>query len=341
MSDIWTRLGRLVRGSGRAALVSVLAVRGSAPREPGARMVVAPDSSFSGTIGGGQLEWEAIQLATGRLTAGADTVCVTDFALGPDLGQCCGGRVDIAIELFDRSDLAEIEHLAGLEASGGLVCETAFDAAKRHAMRTVVDSTDETGDTLVPADRAGLLWRERFADARTPVLLFGAGHVGRAVVLALAPLPFAVTWVDTRPDAFPSAMPRNVAAVSTRRPVDQIADAPPGGLALIMTHSHPLDLEITRAALSRADLAYVGVIGSETKRARFVRRLREAGLNEAAIARLRCPIGIEGIDGKAPAVIAASVAAELLMICQEIAQRCEFSMPERGKRERNPGRIAD
>jgi xanthine dehydrogenase accessory factor len=148
------------------------------------------------------------------------------------------------------------------------------------------------------------------------VLLFGAGHVGRALVLALAVLPFRVTWIDSRPDAFPNAMPQNVSAIRAGRPASHVAEAPAGSLVAIMTHSHPLDLELTRAALARPDLPYVGVIGSDTKRARFVKRLRESGLGEDAIERLRCPIGIDGIDGKEPPVIAASVAAELLLVSQ-------------------------
>ncbi len=313
MSDLWARLAGILSTGKSAALVTVLAVRGSAPREAGARMIVAADGSFTGTIGGGQLEWEAIQLTVGRLGAGSDTLCLTDFALGPDLGQCCGGRVDIAVESFTRADLPEIEARAGLEASGGFVCETRFDEARPHADRRVTGSPPAADGRLEPIDPSARLYLETFADLRHPVLLFGAGHVGRATVLALAALPFRVTWADSRPDAFPGAMPRNVAPVGARRPVRLIADAPPGSLVLVMTHSHPLDLELCRAALARPDLPYVGVIGSDTKRVRFVKRLSESGLGEAALTRFRCPIGIDGIDDKAPAVIAASVAAELLL----------------------------
>ncbi|MEJ8573235.1 xanthine dehydrogenase accessory protein XdhC [Microbaculum marinum] len=315
MSDIWTRLSRIVRIQGRGALVTVLDIRGSAPREAGARMIVAPDGSFSGTVGGGQLEWEAIQLAAGRLRVGSSQMCVSDFALGPDLGQCCGGRVTIATELFVDRDLGEIERLAGLEASGGFTCEARYIPDRPHAERRILGNSGEAADTAQPGVRV-LTRVERFEDTRYPVVLFGAGHVGRALVLALAPLPFRVTWVDGRPDGFPKAMPRNVTPVRAARPAQLVGEAASGSLVIIMTHSHPLDLELTRAALARNDLPYVGVIGSETKRARFLSRLRDSGIGSSALARLRCPIGIDGIDDKAPPVIAASVAAELLLVSQ-------------------------
>jgi xanthine dehydrogenase accessory factor len=319
MSDIWTRLAGIVAQKGAAALVTVLSAAGSAPREAGARMIVAADGSFAGTIGGGQLEWEAIQLAAGRLKAGSANLCRTDFALGPDLGQCCGGRVDVAVELFAGKDLPEIESYAGLEASGGFACETCFDPALPHGLRTVRD-VEAKDPGVVTLDKRASRYFETFADAHQPLLLFGAGHVGRALVLALATLPFRVTWIDSRPDAFPKAMPQTVTPVRAQRPAALIADAAAGSFVLVMTHSHPLDLELCRAALSRPNFPYVGVIGSDTKRARFAKRLSDSGLDARALDRLHCPIGISGIDGKAPAVIAASVAAELLLIREALAK---------------------
>jgi len=320
MSDIWTRLAGLLKTNDRAALVTVLGVRGSAPRPAGTRMIVTGAGTFSGTIGGGQLEWEALQLAGGRLSADVDTLCVTDFALGPDLGQCCGGRVDVAIEMFRTADLSEVEHFAALEASGGFACETRFDETRRLAGRRILDEAVPNDDGFTILDRKGPLYRETFVDSRHPVVLFGAGHVGRALVLALAPLPFRVTWVDGRPDAFPTAMPQNVTAVRARTPSDLIADAPAGAFVLVMTHSHPVDLELCRAALARPDLPYVGLIGSDTKRARFLKRLEESGFGDETLSRLRCPIGLPGIEGKAPAVIAASVAADLLLTQEALAK---------------------
>jgi xanthine dehydrogenase accessory factor len=321
MSEIWTRLAGILADNDQAALITILAVRGSAPREAGTRMIVTGDGTFSGTIGGGQLEWEAIQLAAGRLRAGATTLCLADIALGPDLGQCCGGHVDIAIEMYRQADLPDIEHFATLEASGGFACDTHFYDAMPHATRRIIEETGGTESGFAALDRKDNSYRETFVDARHPLFLFGAGHVGRALVLALAPLPFRVTWIDSRPDAFPKAMPQNATAVRAEKPASLIADAPHGAFVLIMTHSHPLDLELCRAALARSDLPYVGLIGSDTKRARFLKRLAESGLDPAALGRLHCPIGMRGIEDKAPAIIAASVAAELLHTREAIA--CE------------------
>lgn len=140
--------------------------------------------------------------------------------------------------------------------------------------------------------------------------LFGAGHVGRALILALAPLPFAVTWIDERPNAFPAAVPANVCL----RDSFDLSTAQPGSIALVMTHSHALDFAITDAALRNADIAHVGLIGSATKRARFEKRLREAGVPQHRIAGLICPIGIPDIRGKEPAIIAASTVAQLVIL---------------------------
>jgi xanthine dehydrogenase accessory factor len=145
------------------------------------------------------------------------------------------------------------------------------------------------------------------------LLLFGAGHVGRALALSLAPLSFAVSWIDPRPGAFPAYMPGNVTAVQPDNPVDALTDAAPGTFVLVMTHSHQLDLAIVAAALADDRFPYVGLIGSSTKRARFEKRLAEAGIARDRIAELVCPIGIAGIKSKTPASIAAATTAQLLI----------------------------
>ncbi|KAF0128746.1 MAG: xanthine dehydrogenase accessory factor, partial [Xanthobacteraceae bacterium] len=171
--------------------------------------------------------------------------------------------------------------------------------------------------TLLPADGSGVrptpgTFIESFGTHRPTIGLFGAGHVGRAVVLALAPLPFSVVWHDSREGAFPKAVPANV-TLMRGDPAESLARLPDGAQILVMTHSHAEDLAIVAAALSPARFAHVGLIGSQTKRARFVKRLAALGLAEAA-SQLRCPIGIGGLSGKEPAVIAASVAAECLIL---------------------------
>ncbi len=158
-------------------------------------------------------------------------------------------------------------------------------------------------------------------DTRTlaPLYMFGAGHVGKAVMTAIRKLPFQVTWVDGRADEFPSLVSKRTTKVLDDTPVRHVESAPAYSLYLIFTHSHQLDYDITAAVLKRGDAAYCGLIGSDTKRARFVSRFRkEEGLSEDQIARLTCPIGIVGIHGKEPEVIAASVAAQLLQVISPV-----------------------
>ena len=302
----------------RCALVTVVAVRGSAPREPGARMVIAPDGGFRGTIGGGELEWQAIGAAREACSREVPSAVLSQVILGPDLGQCCGGSVRLLIEVFDHTRLSELRALATREAAGPFVTRGRIGP---HAVERVSHPCDDVDggcrgggahpDLLVEIEGDGVLV-ERFRDLRCPVWLFGAGHVGRALMLALAPLPFDVTWIDERADAFPAAVPANMRPLRSPEPAEEIARAPTDALIVVMTHSHARDLAIVHAALAAGRFGYVGLIGSDSKRARFTRRLREAGVAEARIAELVCPIGLPGIRSKLPAAIAAGVAAQLL-----------------------------
>jgi xanthine dehydrogenase accessory factor len=183
------------------------------------------------------------------------------------------------------------------------------------------DGRVRRGDSPFPlrAVSGGGRWTERYDEGVTPLLLFGAGHVGCALVLALAPLPFAVRWIDSRADAFPAHVPGNVASFAAPEPPAEIAAAPAGAFVLVVTHDHALDLAITADALARADFPFVGLIGSETKRKRFEKRFRELGIPENRIRQLTCPIGLPSIGGKAPAVIAASAAAQLLQVRTSLA----------------------
>ena len=267
--NIWSQVLAALERHGRCALVSVAATEGSAPREPGAAMVVTPEG-YHGTIGGGALEWRAIATAQAMLGRGA-AMRPTSHALGPDLGQCCGGRVELLTEVFDTSSLADVRARASEPAP-----------------------------------------------ERRRIYLFGAGHVGRALVLALAPFAFDVLWIDQRSSAFPAAMPRNVTAIAPDDCVALLAEAPRGSLVFIMSHSHALDLAIADAALRNPRIAHVGLIGSATKRVRFEKRLRQAGVDPQRIAALICPIGIAGIRSKEPAAIALAAAAQIV----ELHEQC-------------------
>jgi xanthine dehydrogenase accessory factor len=303
--EVWPRIEAMIEAHGACALVSVVATQGSVPREAGARMIVRPDGAFSGSVGGGTLEWQALAKAQAMLGKSERAVHLADQTLGPDLGQCCGGRVTLAIEVFDRSDREDVAALAAAEQAGPITVE-AVRTGGRYARRIVPEGS-------ATASAGAERFIERFGERRPTILLFGAGHVGRALVLALAPLPFRIVWNDERPGAFPPAIPAN-AEPTGEAPLAVIARAPAGAQALVMTHSHALDLAITAAALANPGIAHVGLIGSATKRARFVRRLTEQGLPADRIAALRCPIGLPGIGGKEPAVIAAAVAAECLAL---------------------------
>jgi xanthine dehydrogenase accessory factor len=270
--SILAQLRDALAEEGAAALITIVGVEGSSPRDAGARMVVRPSGGFHGTIGGGALEWGALEDARVALRRGVGINETRVISLGPDLGQCCGGRVRLTIETFGASDLPAL--------------------AARFA-----------GES----------------EAGTPLLLFGAGHVGRALALALAPLPFAVRWIDARADMFPAAMPANVTPVVARDGAGEIDAAPDGAFILIMTHSHPLDLDLATRALAARRFAYVGLIGSATKRARFESRMRALGLADDAIGALVCPIGAPVLRDKFPAVIAAATVAQLLQ-ARESAQ---------------------
>jgi xanthine dehydrogenase accessory factor len=310
MKPLWPQLREALARYGRAALVTVVATKGSAPREAGARLVVLPDGTFSGTIGGGTLEWRAIALAQSMLSRPAsERVQIRKFALGPELGQCCGGQVELILELIGDEESAMVADLAKREAAGAFTTKarvSATDGIHREVvggMALAAEGAAWQGDLLV----------ECFGESPRPLLLFGAGHVGRALALSLAPLPFAVSWIDPRPGAFPAYMPVNVTAIQPDNPVDVLKDAAAGTFVLVMTHSHQLDLAIVAAAMGDNRFPYVGLIGSSTKRARFEKRLAEAGIARDRIAELVCPIGIAGIDSKAPASIAAATTAQLLI----------------------------
>lgn len=293
-----------------AGAVTILKVEGSSPREAGARMVVRQSGDFHGTIGGGALEWEALREIRKLLDARAGTFASRSFSLGPQLGQCCGGRVVLGFEVFSADQAGEVSRLAGLEASRGSVT-TKSTMVEGEAIRREVAQASSGGTRIEISGRELV---EHFGILQTPLYLFGAGHVAKSLVLALAPLPFNVTWVDSRKDIFPPVMPQNVTPVSPDNPEDTAGNAEDGAFVLVMTHSHGLDLEIVAASLRNENLPFVGLIGSATKRARFEHQLEKIGLRTAAKNRLICPIGIDGISGKSPAEIAAATAAQLLIV---------------------------
>ncbi len=345
--QVWASIVEALEHHSNCALVTVAEVRGSAPRDAGARIVIGVDGSFRGTIGGGELEWRAIALARTALRAGRPSASLARFTLGPDLGQCCGGSVRLLTEVFDASRLAEVRALAAREEIGGFA--TVGQIGRDAVQRTVIDiaaAEEAAGEVarntaresarkseIVLASESRII--ERFAAAPRTVLLFGAGHVGRALMLVLAPLPFAVRWVDQRENAFPGAVAANVTVMHNATPARALDDAPDAAFVVVMTHNHALDLEIVHAALADARFGYVGLIGSKSKRARFGRRLRDAGITEARLAELVCPIGIGDIQSKQPAAIAVAVAAELLARDEACADAARSKPDKKYRPQRN------
>jgi xanthine dehydrogenase accessory factor len=249
MTDAWLpALAELRDGDTPCVLITVMEAKGSTPRAAGTKMVVTADRQF-GTIGGGNLEFQATDEARKLLSAATSLNKTKNYALGPALAQCCGGAVTVFLEPFIPS-----------------------------------------GKTL---------------------LLFGAGHVGREVVKVLEGMPLKVRWIDERAHEFPAELPQNCEKIVTARPSAKLQDISANTYIVVMTHDHQLDFEIVKAALEKGSFAYLGLIGSDTKAARFRKRLRDAGLDAG---KLTCPIGIEGVNGKHPREIAISVAAELLSL---------------------------
>jgi len=324
-------------------------VQGSAPREPGTAMVISP-SGCHGSIGGGHLEFEAVRIAHDALaTEVSDGAWTVRFPLAARLGQCCGGVATLAFAKVERSASAWIE--------SALTCARTGES---FALVTRIAPTTDSASMLVTDDdtRGSLGSREldsaAIALARTrlagvaqhaalvsfaednattllvqierpepfPVLVFGNGHVGRALVGALGVVPAQVRWIDSRADDFPAYVADNVEIVVTDTPEDEIEHAPAGAFVVVTTHSHALDLSLIETALARDNLRYIGLIGSTSKRAQFERRLAARGFAPEAFARVHCPIGSHGvaIKGKHPGTIAIAIAAELLLVREASAR---------------------
>jgi xanthine dehydrogenase accessory factor len=322
--------------------VVVAEARGSTPREPGTCMLVGPER-IHGTVGGGHLEWQAIQLAREFASRAnmRSAACALRLVLASQLGQCCGGVVELWLERLTRADLPLLRNAAQAARSGEPVLMASALADGRVTRRVVrtgtpaflppslrpvaeallrTDSQDRVhlaragnGHAVEGAGEAeGGMLLERLDAASASLWLYGAGHVGQALVRVLSELPIAIKWIDSRAEIFPRALPDNVRAVPAPAPALMAAAAPPGVRHLVMTHDHALDYELVRSLLQQNRFCWLGLIGSASKGARFRSRLRKDGIGDAALRRLICPIGVAGVEGKAPGIIAIAVAAQLL-----------------------------
>jgi xanthine dehydrogenase accessory factor len=292
-----------------AVLVTVAEAKGSTPRESGAKMLVRAGDIVD-SIGGGQLELLAIDAARRMMAERAPKPDLMRYSLGPDLGQCCGGAVRLLLEPLSKTDrrwLTQWQTQASNPEARWLA--TASDGAK-----TWIEPEDGADGARVSEAARGWQVLETVRRRSRPLWLFGAGHVGRALAKVVAELPFEVTWLDSRFDGFPAEIPDGVRHVVAPRLADKVDEAPPASLFLVLTHSHQLDLDICDRALRRGDVAFLGLIGSATKRARFLSALKGRGHGPAALERLVCPIGLAAVPGKQPMAIAVAAAAQLLAL---------------------------
>jgi xanthine dehydrogenase accessory factor len=322
-------LRRLDENGVRSVIVTVAGVRGSAPREAGAKMFVTATETI-GSIGGGQLEYGCARMAFDLLESEEAAASLRRFPLGTSMGQCCGGVVDIlfepagAIPAEVRSEMwrlyrsrepfvvASSECAKALITHGDEIPRATFSATVLERAREMIAERHPAAVALHDVKDRVLL--EPVSGSGCDIAVFGAGHVGAAVVRLLADTDFSVRWIDSRRRIFPQHVPDNVVRIEARQPVSEIAAMGPGAFYLVLTHSHALDFEICSGILARGDFAYCGLIGSRTKRRRFEKRMLQQGLPQSVLDELTCPIGIDGIEGKAPQDIAIATAAQLMVL---------------------------
>ncbi len=309
-----------------SVLLTVGAVRGSAPRESGAKMIVTTSESI-GTIGGGQLEYQCVQIACEQLRSEGPPdmpVRIRRFALGSGCGQCCGGIVDVMFEYLPESrgawlaDLSRLHH----ERRPAVIATSKGAKPKKWVMTTDAanrccpDDVAAAADKILEEGGAARMFGDYLLEPVCPhdfhIAVFGAGHVGAAVVDVLSRLDCGIRWIDSRRNIFPKVLPANVTAMEAAEPAREVAVMPEASYYLIMTHSHSADLDICDQVLRRDDAAYCGLIGSVSKRRRFERLMKKQGIAANLLLNLVCPIGVQGIDGKKPVEIAVDVAAEVL-----------------------------
>jgi len=320
MTDWIADLEALAADCEPCALLTVVAVRGSAPREVGAKMIVTSKEAI-GTIGGGQLEYQCSRIACEQMSKHEMARGVRRFALGTGCGQCCGGVVDVMFEYLQASGEDWLHEVIALyrERQPFVIASTpegkeivTADGSSGSCPNGIVAEAQSLLDSAGPANFSNGVFMDPVRPSSFNVAIFGAGHVGAATVDVLARLGCQIRWIDSRRDIFPASSPANVNVIESADPALEVAAMQKGSYFLVMTHSHPLDLEICDQVLRRDDAAYCGLIGSTSKRRRFERLMKKQGMPEVLLENLVCPIGVSGISGKKPAEIAVAVAAEIL-----------------------------
>jgi len=340
-----------------AVMVTVASTVGSTPREPGAKMIVTRDALY-GTIGGGNLEHKASKIARSQLDTNEPNQ-LRRFPLGAGLGQCCGGLVNLMFEpIVENTAWVELARQFDSYAEDWVRVMSTHESVEKpgdgffimnrrrshnalpahlpsSGLLESVESmlTSETNITL-QQNTAGeeSFFIEAIRKTDFQLVLFGAGHVGRAVVRIMQELPVRIRWVDTRDDMPVPDIPGNVEFICTDSPEAEIEAAAANSFFLVMTHDHGLDQQLAEHILKRDDFAYFGLIGSASKRRLFETRMARRGFDQSHFARMTCPVGIEGIHGKQPAAIAISVAAELMQVYdQSLAGISKIKIPGRAR----------
>ena len=340
MNEWIDELSDLTAAGEPAVLVTVAGIRGSAPREVGAKMIATRDATI-GTIGGGQLEYQCAHIAAEMLDGGEEPV-QRKFPLGASMGQCCGGVVDMLFEPIadrlpgwlkdlralhgQREPAVVVTRLAGATAKFVVTADAAYHLPAEGVPDEVVATAREGLESGRTAHRHGDWFYETVVGTNFNIAVFGAGHVGSAVVQSLANVDCNIRWIDSRRNIF-RRVPGNVRAIETAEPALEVAAMPPGSCYLVMTHSHALDFEICDRILNRRDASYCGLIGSVTKRRRFEQRYRAQGMPPDVLEQLVCPIGIDGISGKKPAEIAVAAAADVLRAHERAAAQLNREIP--------------
>jgi xanthine dehydrogenase accessory factor len=296
----------------RLVRITVVALRGSAPRDAGASMLVDAERTL-GTIGGGHLEWRAIALARAALEdATVPAVRWIELVLGPDLGQCCGGRVELWLERLTHDDIGWLADAAD-RLRAGRAATLVTDMKHGAVSHRLLASLPGARLRFARGVAQDLQLFEPLLRVRPALYIFGAGHVGQALVRLLGQLAlFDITWIDPRAEFLPGSLPVEVRAVVSDAPARLARSAPLGTRFVVMTHDHALDFELCRVILQREDASWLGLIGSASKSARFRSRLKRAGLPLEALSQLHCPIGVPRISSKLPAALAIAIAAQLL-----------------------------
>jgi xanthine dehydrogenase accessory factor len=341
MNEWIDELSDLTAAGERVVVVTVAGIRGSAPREVGAKMIVTGGETL-GTIGGGQLEYQCTRIAYGML-GDDETPRLRKFPLGSSMGQCCGGIVDILFEpiacglpawlqdlraLYGQREAAVLATRVGDQHSKCVI--TAGNTFGNTDMPMSADVVAQARDGLASAritHRSDDWFMELVVGSDLNIAVFGAGHVGTATVQSLSALDCNIRWIDSRRNIFRN-VPTNVRIAETADPALEVAAMPPASYYLVMTHSHALDFEICDRILQRTDVSYCGLIGSVSKRRRFEKRYRAQGMSETTLSKLVCPIGVAGISGKKPAEIAVSASAEVLQAYEKVRHGGDIAYPD-------------